>query len=104
MTQMQRSFPDVPSLAMSGTGLSPVRGWRISNIVPYQTFATADGDIILAVGNDGQFQRFCEFAGCAALADDSRFATSRRARSWHPGPGSSLEPAGGHGQIAPLDR
>lgn len=46
------------------------------NIVPYQSFATADGHIILAVGNDGQFRRFCETAGCAALADDPRFASN----------------------------
>ena len=48
----------------------------------YQTFATADGHVILAVGNDGQFRRFCELAGCAGLADDERFA-SNRARVAH---------------------
>ncbi len=47
------------------------------NIVPYQTFASADGHLILAVGNDAQFRRFCELAGCAELADDARFATNR---------------------------
>jgi crotonobetainyl-CoA:carnitine CoA-transferase CaiB-like acyl-CoA transferase len=46
------------------------------NIVPYQVFSAADGYLILAVGNDTQFRRFCEFAGCAALADDPRFATN----------------------------
>jgi crotonobetainyl-CoA:carnitine CoA-transferase CaiB-like acyl-CoA transferase len=46
------------------------------NIVPYQAFATRDGHIILAVGNDGQFQRFCEAAGRADLAADPRFATN----------------------------
>ncbi len=46
------------------------------NIVPYQTFACADGHIILAVGNDGQFQRFCAAAGCTELARDERFATN----------------------------
>ncbi len=44
------------------------------NIVPYQVFAVADGHLILAVGNDGQFQRFCQVAGCPDLASDERFA------------------------------
>lgn len=52
------------------------------NIVPYQSFASADGYIILAVGNDGQFQRFCKLAGCPELAADSRF-TSNRLRVEH---------------------
>ncbi len=46
------------------------------NIVPYQLFPTSDGHFILAVGNDGQFQRFCEFAGLDGVADDSRFRTN----------------------------
>jgi crotonobetainyl-CoA:carnitine CoA-transferase CaiB-like acyl-CoA transferase len=46
------------------------------NIVPYQPFKTADGDMIVACGNDGQFRSFCEVAGCAHLADDPRFATN----------------------------
>src|SRR5258708_12833720 len=46
------------------------------NIVPYQTFKTADGDMILACGNDGQFRKFCEVAGCERLAGDPRFATN----------------------------
>jgi len=60
------------------TGEAPERrGNAHPNIVPYQTFATADGHIILAVGNDAQFRRFCELAGCVGLADDERFATNR---------------------------
>jgi crotonobetainyl-CoA:carnitine CoA-transferase CaiB-like acyl-CoA transferase len=43
------------------------------NIVPYQVFAVADGHMILAVGNDAQFQRFCQVAGCPELASDPRF-------------------------------
>jgi crotonobetainyl-CoA:carnitine CoA-transferase CaiB-like acyl-CoA transferase len=46
------------------------------NIVPYQVFEVADGHLILAVGNDGQFERFCRVAGCDALAGDERFATN----------------------------
>ena len=46
------------------------------NIVPYQVFEVADGHLILAVGNDGQFARFCAVAGCADLALDPRFASN----------------------------
>ena len=46
------------------------------SIVPYQVFPCADGHLILAVGNDIQFRRFCEAAGCPGLADDARFATN----------------------------
>lgn len=45
-------------------------------IVPYQAFQTADDWLILAVGNDGQFQRFCQVAGRPELALDVRFATN----------------------------
>jgi crotonobetainyl-CoA:carnitine CoA-transferase CaiB-like acyl-CoA transferase len=45
-----------------------------ASIVPYQVFAVADGHLILAVGNDAQFARFCAVAGCPALAADPRFA------------------------------
>ncbi len=40
------------------------------NIVPYQAFQTRDGYLILAVGNDAQFKRFCELAGRSDLASD----------------------------------
>jgi len=46
------------------------------NIVPYQTFATRDGAIILACGNDNLFNKFCDVAGCQHLASDPRFATN----------------------------
>lgn len=47
-----------------------------SNIVPYDVFPTADGYVILAVGNDGQFRKFCDYAGKPELADDDRFLTN----------------------------
>lgn len=47
------------------------------NIVPYQAFASADGHLILAVGNDGQFQRFCEVINQPQLAQDSRYLSNR---------------------------
>ncbi len=46
------------------------------SIVPYQVFATLDGHIILAVGNDEQFARFVALAGAPELALDTRFATN----------------------------
>ena len=44
------------------------------NIVPYAVFPTSDGNIIIAVGNDEQFRRFCEFAGIPDVAKDERYA------------------------------
>lgn len=59
------------------SGRNPQRlGNAHPNIVPYQDFPTADGHMILAVGNDGQFARFCRAAGVPELADDPRFATN----------------------------
>ena len=56
------------------TGVAPQRaGNAHQNIVPYQVFAVADGHLILAVGNDGQFVRFCEVACQPELARDERF-------------------------------
>ncbi len=46
------------------------------NIVPYQAFATQDGHMILAIGNDRQFKAFTEVAGAPELASDARFATN----------------------------
>ncbi|WP_282169207.1 CaiB/BaiF CoA transferase family protein [Ruegeria atlantica] len=52
------------------------RGNGHPNIVPYDVYDTADGHVILAVGNDSQFRRFCEFIDHPDLADDPRFATN----------------------------
>jgi crotonobetainyl-CoA:carnitine CoA-transferase CaiB-like acyl-CoA transferase len=58
-------------------GVTPRRmGNAHPNIVPYQDFPTADGDMIVAVGNDGQFARLCEAVGRAEWAADPRFATN----------------------------
>jgi crotonobetainyl-CoA:carnitine CoA-transferase CaiB-like acyl-CoA transferase len=60
------------------SGQVPKRqGSEHPNIVPYKVMPCSDGYFILAVGNDAQFRRFCEMAGCPALADDPRFATNR---------------------------
>jgi len=59
------------------SGVAPRRmGNAHPNIVPYQDFPTADGDMILAIGNDGQFARFCTAAGYSEWAADERFATN----------------------------
>jgi crotonobetainyl-CoA:carnitine CoA-transferase CaiB-like acyl-CoA transferase len=59
------------------TGEDPPRlGNQHLNIVPYQVFATADGHIMLSIGNDPTFARFCEAEGLAHLLSDERFATN----------------------------
>ena len=52
------------------------RGNAHPNIVPYQVFPAADGYVLIAVGNDGQYNKFCQFAGAPELASDPRFATN----------------------------
>jgi crotonobetainyl-CoA:carnitine CoA-transferase CaiB-like acyl-CoA transferase len=59
------------------TGVAPVRrGNAHPNIVPYETFATADGEIAVAVGSERQWPRFCDALGLSDLTDDPRFATN----------------------------
>ena len=59
------------------SGTAPQRlGNAHPNIVPYQVFATADGHIVLAVGNDAQFRRFCALTGEVSLGTDPRFVTN----------------------------
>lgn len=59
-------------------GKAPTRlGNAHPNIVPYQTFATSDGYIIMAVGTERQFKEFCTIIGVSHLADDDRFRSNR---------------------------
>ena len=59
------------------TGQVPRRlGNRHPTIAPYETFETTDGELVLSVGNDAIWRRFCAAAGLDALADDPRFATN----------------------------
>lgn len=46
------------------------------NIAPYQVFRTKNGSFVLAVGNDAQYRKFCDVAGCKDLACDPRFITN----------------------------
>ena len=65
------------------TGKVPLRqGNSHPSLVPYQDFETADGAMLLAIGNDGQFARFCAVAGVPEWAADARFA-SNTARVTH---------------------
>ncbi|MFN3700001.1 MAG: CaiB/BaiF CoA transferase family protein [Alphaproteobacteria bacterium] len=59
----------------SGT-LAPRVGNAHSTIVPYQAFAATDGHLILAIGNDGQFARFCAYINKDDWAQDERFKTN----------------------------
>jgi len=59
------------------TGRAPGRmGNQHPSLAPYQDFPTADGAMLLAIGNDGQFQRFCAAAGQPQWAEDPRFSTN----------------------------
>lgn len=60
------------------TGKVPPRqGNRHATIAPYETFTTMDGDIVVAVGNDPTWQKFCPAIGLPALAEDPRFTTNK---------------------------
>lgn len=59
------------------SGVSPRRlGNAHPNIVPYQVFAAADGHLIIAVGNDSQFRKFCDLIGRPDLEKEERFRTN----------------------------
>ncbi|AMM24662.1 CaiB/BaiF CoA transferase family protein [Variovorax sp. PAMC 28711] len=63
--------------AFLNTGVAPERqGNSHPSLAPYQDFQTQDGSMLLAIGNNGQFARFCEAAGHAEWAVDERFATN----------------------------
>lgn len=77
MLDVMVAFSTIQGMNYLSTGNVPARlGNAHPNIVPYQAFKTADGDIILAVGNDSQFKRFCDVAEAPELAADARFATN----------------------------
>ena len=75
------------------TGENPARlGNQHPNIVPYQVFPTQDGYMVLSVGNDPTFKRFCEAFELTHLLEDARFATNAAA---------GREPATGDGHADP---
>jgi crotonobetainyl-CoA:carnitine CoA-transferase CaiB-like acyl-CoA transferase len=68
------AFLSIQGMTYLTTGEPPGRiGNTHPSIVPYQVFATADGAVILACGNDNLFGKFCAAAGCAELSSDERF-------------------------------
>lgn len=59
------------------SGLIPKRlGNQHPNIVPYQTFPTSDGEMVIAVGNDRQFKKLCSLLDLTHLGEDERFSTN----------------------------
>ena len=77
MLDVMVSFTTIMGMNYLATGNNPPRlGNAHPNIVPYQAFETSDGAIILAVGNDGQFQRFCKVAECEELPANPDYATN----------------------------
>jgi crotonobetainyl-CoA:carnitine CoA-transferase CaiB-like acyl-CoA transferase len=69
---------NVAQAYLTGGSVPPRQGNAHLQIVPYQLFATADSWIVLAVGNDGQWQRFCQASGLDQLGADQRFATNEQ--------------------------
>jgi crotonobetainyl-CoA:carnitine CoA-transferase CaiB-like acyl-CoA transferase len=75
---------DVQVAMLANLGLSYLTSGEVpkrqgnahQTIVPYQVFATADGHLIVAVGNDAQYRQFCASLGLGALGRDERFATN----------------------------
>ena len=67
---------NVAQAYLTSGSLPPRQGNAHLQIVPYQLFATSDSWLVLAVGNDGQWQRFCRAASRADLAADERFTTN----------------------------
>lgn len=60
------------------SGIEPRRlGAAHPNIVPYDVFPVADGDVIIATGNDGQYRKLCDVLGVPDLARDPRFAANK---------------------------
>ena len=75
------------------TGKAPGRAGNIHpSLAPYQDFRSSDGNVLLAIGNDGQFARFCAAAGKPEWAQDSRFATNTARVQNRPALLSLMEP------------
>ena len=68
---------NVAQAYLSSGVVPPRQGNAHLQIVPYQLFATADGYLVLNVGNDAQWQAFCAAADAPDLAADERFLTNR---------------------------
>jgi crotonobetainyl-CoA:carnitine CoA-transferase CaiB-like acyl-CoA transferase len=77
LLDVQVSWLANQGLSYLATGKVPERtGSYHPTVVPYQPFPTKDGQLIIAIGNEGQFQRLCEVMGLPELLDDARFASN----------------------------
>lgn len=77
LLDVQVSWLANQALSYFCSGDVPVRtGEYHPNLAPYQPFKTSDGQVVLAIGNNKQFNQFCLVAGCPELAEDSRFKTN----------------------------
>ncbi len=77
MLDTQAAWLSIQAMNYLTSGSNPPRlGNGHPNIVPYQVFATKDSHIMLTIGNDPQFQRFCEFANCEELANDELYKSN----------------------------
>jgi len=74
-TAVALMFPHIPNYVMSGK-LPGLTGNAHPNICPYDKFATANGDIFIAVGNNRAFERLCAVIERPELAEDARFRTN----------------------------
>lgn len=72
---MSLLHPHVPNYLASGK-LPRLTGNAHPNICPYDSYASGSVPVFLAIGNDGQFRKLCEFIGADALPDDERFANN----------------------------
>jgi len=85
------------------SGQSPLRmGNSHPNIAPYEVLPTADSHFILAVGNDGQFAKFCKIVGLDALPQDPDFATNSARVANHPRLREKMIEALAHFERTPL--
>ena len=76
------SLTNIAQYYLTSGQLAPRLGNAHSTIVPYQTFATSDGYLILAIGNDSQFRRFCEIIDKTEWTDNPDYTTnSNRVRN-----------------------
>ena len=99
-----RSSPGSRTAARTGWSAARSRtgsATPIPAIVPYEAFATSDGHVIVAIGTNEQFTRFCIAAGLPELAGDARYATNRAARR---APARARRAPGGRDQPAPDGR
>lgn len=70
------AMTNIAQYYLSSGKTAPRLGNAHSTIVPYQAFAASDGYVVLAIGNNRQFRRFCDYTGRSGWADDPRFATN----------------------------